>query len=131
MGVLSPDVKVSWSPLNYTCSQTLHQSGKSIADTKLKEHGSSVHSHLPGTAKQDTGEDPARSWHDGMWAFGTPPSYTQSPTHFQGHFSDSLLLATGKRHEMPSIFYKLSLCLHYLPLPEPLNVPWGFPPLMN
>lgn len=64
--------------------------------------------------------------------FGTSPphTHTHDPTGFQGHLSDSSVLTSGKRHEMPWIFLQTfhcacTTCLHS----KLLDVLWGFPPL--
>lgn len=76
-------------------------------------------------------EGPALSWHN-MWAFGTCPlhTHTHNPTGFQGHLSDSLLLTSGKRREMPWIFLQTFHCACTTCLySKLLDVLWGFPPL--
>lgn len=66
----------------------------------------------------------------GFWDMPPPHAHTHNPTGFQGHPSDSLLLASGKRREMPRIFLQTfhsacTTCLHS----KLLDVLWGFPSL--
>lgn len=135
MGISSPDIKVSRSPLNYACSQTLHQKVNGISDTKLKENWSSVHSHLASVAKPGAREGPALAWHDGMWAFGThthPPHAHTVPQTFRDTSATRYYWLQGKGLRCHRFFYKLFTVLA-LPASSqsPLTCCGAFHPLTN